>query len=136
MGSAPSAPSARPKWVIWTARVLSALSVLFMLFSASLKLVHAPGVVEAWVKMFGFQESTLTAIGLVELACAILYAVPRTSVLGAVLVTGYLGGAIATHVRLGQPDFLTPLFLGVVVWAGIWLREPRLPELLPLRKTG
>ena len=106
-----------------------------MLFSASLKLRHAPDFVEAWVKVFGFQESTLTAIGLVELACAILYAVPRTSVLGAVLVTGYLGGAIATHVRLGQPDFLTPLVLGVIAWAGIWLRDPRLPELLPLRKT-
>jgi DoxX-like family len=106
-----------------------------MLFSASLKLRHAPSFVEAWVKVFGFPENTLTAIGLVELACAIIYAVPRTAVLGAVLMTGYLGGAIVTHVRLGQPDFLTPLVLGVIAWVGIWLRDPRLPELLPLRKT-
>jgi hypothetical protein len=105
-----------------------------MLYSASLKLSHGPGIVEPWVKVFGFPESTMTAIGLVELVCAIIYAVPRTSVLGAVLVTGYLGGAIASHVRLGQ-SFLTPLLVAVIAWLGIWLRDPRLPEVLPLRKA-
>jgi hypothetical protein len=96
--------------------------------------MHGPGVVEPWVKDLGFPESTLTAVGLVEVACAILYAVPPTAVLGAVLVTGYLGGAIATHVRLGQ-SFVPALLTALVAWLGIYLRDRRLADVLPLRKA-
>jgi hypothetical protein len=74
----------------------------------------------------------LVPIGLLELLCAVLYLVPQTALLGAVLLTGYLGGAVATHLRIGEP-FVLPLVLGVLIWAGLWLRDPRLRGLLPLR---
>jgi hypothetical protein len=74
-------------------------------------------------------------LGAIEICCALLYAIPRTAVLGAVLLTGYLGGAIATHVRVGDPSFVTPLVLGMIAWAGLYLRDPRLRALLPLRST-
>jgi hypothetical protein len=122
-----------PRWMLWTGRVLSALPVLVLLFSASMKLSHAPKFVEAWTGKFGYAESSLTAIGLLELACAVIYVVPRTAVLGAVLLTGYLGGAVATHVRVDDPAAITPLILGIMVWAGLYLRDARLRELLPLR---
>jgi hypothetical protein len=131
---AAGAPPARKKWVLWTGRVLSALPVLLMVFSASMKLMHAPAFLEQWVGKFGYPESSATGIGLLELACAIVYVIPRTAVLGAVLVTGYLGGAVATHVRIGDPSFMMPLLLGILAWAGIYLRDERLHALLPLRR--
>src|SRR5579872_6324587 len=97
------------KGLLWTGRVLSALPVLGLIASSSMKLMHNPNMVPMFVGKFGYQESALTAIGLVELACAVLYLVPATSVLGAILVTGYLGGAVATHVRVGDPGFVTPI---------------------------
>ena len=131
----PAAPPGRG--MLWTGRVLSALPVLMMLLSASMKLSHAPKFVEAWTGKLGYAESALTGIGLLELACVLLYLVPRTSVLGAVLLTGYLGGAIATHVRIGDTGGLvTPLLLGVLAWAGLYLRDARLHGLLPLRKAA
>jgi hypothetical protein len=102
-----------------------------LLLSSSMKLMHQPKFIEMWVGHFGYPESAATGIGLLELACAIVYAVPRTRVLGAILVTGYLGGAIATHVRIGEV-FLIPLALGICVWAGLFLRDERLQDLLPL----
>jgi hypothetical protein len=117
-------------WMRWTGRVLSALPVLMLLLSASMKLSHAPGFVEQWVK-FGYLERTATPLGIVEISCALLYAVPKTRVLGAILLTGYLGGAVATHVRVGDV-FVMPLVLGIVVWAGLFLRDRRLRQLLPL----
>jgi len=124
-----TAPS--PAWRVWTGRILSALPVLMLLLSSSMKLMHQPKFIEMWVGHFGYPESAATGIGLLELACAIVYAVPRTRVLGAILVTGYLGGAIATHVRIGEV-FLIPLALGICVWAGLFLRDERLQDLLPL----
>jgi hypothetical protein len=124
----------KPKWQIWTGRVLSALPVLLLLFSATMKVLHLPPVVEGFGK-FGYPESMLTVLGVVEALCAILYVVPRTSGLGAVLCTGYLGGAVATHARIGDPSFVTPLILGIMVWGGLYLRDDRVRELLPLRKT-
>jgi hypothetical protein len=112
--------------------VASALPVLGLLMSAGMKISHGAPIVTQLVGKFGYPESTLGPIGFVELACAIVYAIPRTSVLGAVLLTGYLGGAIATHVRVGDP-FLTPLVIGILVWAGLFLRDGRLRALLPLR---
>ena len=83
---------------------------------------------------FGYPSGLIVPIGVVELACVVLYVIPRTAVLGAVLLTGYLGGAIATHVRLSDPSFAGPLIFGIMVWAGLYLREPRLRALLPLRR--
>lgn len=119
-----------PAWRLWTGRVLSALPVLMLLFSASLKLSHAPAFIEKWVT-FGYTEGAATPIGIVEIACAVIYAVPKTRMLGAILVTGYLGGAIATHVRIGDV-FVIPLVLGILAWAGLFLRDSRLSKLLPI----
>jgi hypothetical protein len=129
------APPSRKKWVLWGGRVLSALPVLLMVFSASMKLMHAPQFVEQWVGKLGYAETSLTGIGLLELACVVVYVIPRTAVLGAVLLTGYLGGAVATHVRIGDPGFVTPLILGIMAWAGIYLRDERVRALMPLRRT-
>jgi hypothetical protein len=103
--------------------------------SAVMKLMRTPQVLEGWAKS-GYPDASLLVIGLTELACAVLYVIPRTSVLGAILVTGYLGGATATHVRLGEAVFVAPVILGILAWAGLFLRDPRLRALLPLRRTG
>jgi hypothetical protein len=120
--------------MLWTGRALSALPVLAMAMSAAMKLSHAPQFVEMWTGHLGFPESALTGVGLLELACVLLYAVPRTAVLGAVLLTGYLGGAITAHVRIGDPGLVTPLMLGILAWAGLFLRDERVRALMPLRK--
>lgn len=132
MSVAPSVPSSRG-W-LWAGRVLSALPVLMMLMSAVVKFMKPAAVVETFISKLGYPENTLVPIGVLELACIVLYAIPQTAVLGAVLVTGYLGGAIATHVRVGDP-FVSPLVLGVFAWAGLYLRDERLRALLPLRKS-
>jgi DoxX-like protein len=120
------------RWTVWGGRILSALPVLAMLASASLKLARPPQVMDVFVGRLGYREGTLAAIAVLEIGCALLYAIPRTSVLGAVLLTGFLGGAIATHVRVGDP-FAPPLVLGILAWAGLYLRETRLRALIPLR---
>lgn len=132
MSSVPGVPSSRGR--LWTGRILSALPVLMMLMSAVMKFMKPAPVVETFISKLGYPESTLVPIGVLELACVVLYAIPQTAVLGAVLVTGYLGGAIATHVRVGDP-FIPPLVLGVLAWAGLYLRDERLRALLPLRKS-
>ncbi|HEY7512173.1 MAG TPA: DoxX family protein, partial [Vicinamibacteria bacterium] len=101
---------------------------------AFMKLRPSPEVVEVFGGKFGYPQTSFLPIGLLEAACAVLYAIPQTAVLGAVLVTGYLGGAVATHVRVGDA-FLSPVVLGAIAWAGLYLREPRLWPLLPLRRS-
>jgi hypothetical protein len=118
---------------VWLGRFLSALPVLMLLMSASMKLSRAPQMLEAFTGHLGYSVSTLFPLAVLELVCTALYVLPRTAALGALLLTGYLGGAIATHVRVGDP-FLTPLVLGVLVWAGLYLRDARLRELLPVRQ--
>lgn len=136
MVMARSGAATSPKrWMRWAGIGLSALSALGLLFSASMKLSHAPEMVKKFVDTFGFPSSTLTPIALTELFCVILYLVPRTSVLGAVLIAAYLGGAVAVHVRVGDP-FMAPIALGVIAWLGLFLRDERLRALLPLRKTA
>jgi len=120
------------KKMLWAGRILSALPVLMLLFSGVMKLVKPAAVLEGFVGL-GFPESFALGIGIVEIACAVLYVIPRTSVLGAILLTGYLGGATATHVRIGEPIFI-PIVLGVLVWGGLYLRDERLRALLPLRQ--
>lgn len=118
---------------LWGGRAASALPVLGLVMSAAMKLSHNAQMATQFIGKFGYAESSIGPIGIVELACTMLYCVPKTSVLGAVLLTGYLGGAVATHVRVGDP-FVLPLALGVLVWAGLFLRDERVRALLPLRK--
>ena len=118
--------------MLWAGRIMSALPVLMLLLSGVMKLVKPAAVVEGFVRL-GYPESLTVGIGIVELACAALYVVPRTSVLGAILLTAYLGGATATHVRIGE-SFFMPILLGVLVWGGLFLRDERLRALLPLRQ--
>jgi hypothetical protein len=120
------------KKMLWAGYSISALPVLMLLFSGVMKLVKPASVVEGFVRL-GYPEGLALGIGIVELACAALYVIPRTSVLGAILLTGYLGGATATHLRIGEP-FFAPVLLGVMVWGGIFFRDARLRALLPLRK--
>ena len=114
-------------------RIVSAIPVLLLAFSAFMKLAGGEEMEKSWVS-FGYPASVLAPIGVTELLVAALYAFPRTAVLGAVLVTGYLGGAVATHLRLLQPVFPVPALLGALVWLGLYLRDPRIRALLPLRR--
>jgi hypothetical protein len=114
-----------------TGRLLSGAATLFFLVDGGMKLFKPPVVVEATLQL-GYPESTIVGIGLVLLACTVLYSIPRTAILGAVLLTGYLGGAVATHVRVSGPWFniLFPVVLGAMVWVGLYLRDARLRTLL------
>lgn len=123
------------KGKVWTGRVLSGLAVLFLLFDAVIKLMRIAPVVESFAKL-GYPAGLEIPLGTVLLVCTLLYAIPRTAVLGAILLTGYLGGAVATHVRVGDPlasHILFPIYVGVLVWGGLYLRERRLGALVPLR---
>jgi len=120
---------------MWTGRVLSAIPVLMLLFSGSVKLMKLPSVVQG-LAQFGYPVSLITLIGILEVGSTIVYLIPRTAVLGAILMTGFLGGAITTNVRMHNPLFSIPLILGVLVWAGLYLRDQRLGVLIPLRKEA
>lgn len=113
-----------------TGWVLTVVPVLILLMSATMKFMKPASVVEGFTRL-GLPEKLAFGFGILELACTILYVVPRTAVLGAILVTGYLGGAVCTHLRVGDP-FIMPVMLGVAVWGGLFLREPRLRALIPL----
>jgi hypothetical protein len=124
-----------PPALMWTGRVLSSVVVLFLLFDGAIKLLEVAAVAEA-LHQLGFPMSTAPGIGILGLSCAVLYAIPRTAVLGAIVLTGLLGGAIASHVRVNDPLFSHTLFgvyLGVMAWSGLWLRDGRLRAMIPLR---
>ena len=112
---------------LWTGRALSGLAVAFCLMDGIMKLAKPQFVVQATVQM-GFQESAIVGIGLTLLACTVLYLIPRTAILGAVLLTGYLGGAVASGVRIGAPVFndVFPILFAMIVWGGLRLRDRRL----------
>ncbi len=121
---------------LWTGRVMSALPALFLLMDAVMKLMKPKVVVEGTMKL-GYPEYVILPLGIVLLLCTLLYIWPLTSVLGAILLTGYLGGAVASHVRVGDPLFshaLFPIYFGILLWCGLVLRDPRLRALLPLRR--
>jgi len=122
------------KKMLWAGYIMSALPVLLLLTSAVAKLAKPAPVVEGFAH-FGFPESIILKLGILELACTILYVIPRTSVLGAILLTGYLGGAIVTTARVGE-SFIIALVAGVLVWGGLFLRDQRVRELIPLRSRG
>jgi len=115
----------------WAGRVLSALAVVFLAFDGGIKLMRVPAVLDATVQL-GFPLGSIVPIGLTLVVCTLIYAIPRTSVVGSVLLTGYLGGAVATQVRAGNPMFemLFPIIVGTVVWAGVFLRDRRVRAML------
>jgi hypothetical protein len=119
------------KGTLWAGRVVSALPVLALIASGVMKLVKPPQVTETFANL-GWDERLALPLAIVELGCTLIYIIPRTAVLGAILLTGYLGGATATHVRIGD-QFIPPIILGVLVWVGLWLRDARLRALTPLR---
>ena len=119
---------------LWIGRALSALGVLFLTFDATMKLLRLPMAIDGTTEL-GYPASVVFPLGIVQVVCLILYLLPRTSAFGAVLWTGYLGGAIATHVRLGNPlltHVLFPVYVALLLWGGLWLRDARLRALLPL----
>ena len=122
---------------LWTGRALSGLCSAFFILDGGMKLAKPPVVVQA-TKQLGFPESTIVGIGIVLLACTLLYLIPRSSVLGALLLTGYLGGAVAANVRAQQPVFniVFPVIMAAIAWAGLYLRETRLEQLLPLKEKA
>lgn len=122
------------KKMLWTGRVMSTMPVLMLLFSAVMKFVKPPGFAEGMTKL-GIPVSLATGLGILELTCTILYIIPRAAVLGAILLTGYLGGAILTHLRVGD-NFIGPIVFGVFIWGGLFLREPRVRALIPLLENG
>ena len=126
----PSSPISKP--ALWTGRVISGLLVAFLLFDATIKIMKLAPALEGTVQL-GYPAGVVLPPGIVLLACVALYVIPRTSVLGAILLTGYLGGATATQVRVQDPWFLFPVALGVLVWVGLFLRDERLRALLSVR---
>ncbi|MCC8963134.1 DoxX family protein [Bradyrhizobium sp. Pear76] len=121
-----------------TGRVMSGVVILFLLFDGAIKLLPLPVVTETMDKMgFGASDTLARSLGIITIVCTLLYSVPPTSILGAILLTGYLGGAIASHVRIGSPLFSHTLFgvyLGLMVWGGLYLRDGNLRALLPFRR--
>jgi DoxX-like family len=119
-------------------RILSGLVIVFLLFDGAIKLVPWPVVTDTMDKMgYGSSESFARSLAIITIVCTVLYSIPPTSILGAILVTGYLGGAIASHVRIGSPLFshiLFGLYLGLMVWGGLWLRDRNLRSLLPFHR--
>jgi hypothetical protein len=120
------------KKTVWLGWVLTALPAAMFVLSASMKLSGNPKVVQMFSQL-GWQPSALVPLACLELTCVLLYLIPRISILGGIVLTGYLGGAIATHVRLGEPVIMH-IFIGLFIWGGLYLREPRLRELIPVKK--
>ncbi len=121
---------------IWTSRVMSALAVLFLLADAIGKLLRPQQVIEGTAQL-GWPVSVILPLGIIQAVLLIAYLIPRTSILGAILWTGYLGGAVATHVRVGHPLFshiLFPTYIALLLWGALWLRDRRVRELLPLSR--
>ena len=121
------------KKTLWAGRILSALSIVFLLFDAVGHLVVPSAVVEAFNRL-GYPVSLSRVLAVIELICLAVYVIPRTAIFGAILLTGYLGGAVATHLRVRDPlfDTIFPIIFGVLVWAGLYLRDHRLRALIPL----
>ena len=132
------APGSIGRGALWTGRVLSAVLVILLLLDATMKLIPLQIVTDGSASLgWPADKTTVRTLGVILALATLLYAVPRTAILGAVILTGYMGGAIATHVRVSDPLFTHTLFgvyLGVALWAGLWLRDPRLRALMPFRE--
>lgn len=122
---------------LWTARVMGGLVILFMLMDSIFKFIQPEEVVQGTLEL-GYAEHHIAIIGALGLLSVLLYAFPRTSLLGAVLLTGYWGGAVATHVRIDDPLFthtLVPVYMAVLAWGSLWLRDERIRNLIPIQKS-
>ena len=131
-----SVPNQPPMSLIWTGRVLSGFVIAFLLFDGGIKIANLP-IVDATMTQLGYPTGLAQGLGVLTLACAALYAFPRTSVLGAILLTGLFGGAMATHLRVGSPlfsHFFFGTYLGLMAWGGLWLRDARVRALMPWRQ--
>lgn len=123
------------KGMYWAGWIIGILPALFMLGASALpKFILQPSDMEPNVEPLGWKVSQMTTIGILEAAVVVLYLIPKTSVIGAILCVGYLGGAVATHVRIGDSWWFMPVVLGVMFWLGLWLRDPRLRTVLPITK--
>jgi len=120
--------------IVWVGRVISILMSLLFAMSALMKLKDGPEVIQGMAHL-GLPESLIVPLAILEISCVVIYAIPATSVLGAILLTGYIGGAICTHLRVGDPFFMQIGF-GIFVWLGLYLRENRLKKLIPLRRNN
>jgi hypothetical protein len=122
---------------MWGGRIMSGLVALFLLFDGAVKVLKLPIAVEGTTQL-GYPEYVVVGIGVVELVCLLFYLIPQTSIFGAILLTGYLGGAIATHVRVGSPlwsHVLFPIYVAALVWGGLFLRSRRLRALIPVQRS-
>lgn len=119
---------------LWSGRIITALVILFMLVDGGIKVMKLAPAVEGTARL-GYPVSLVVPIGIVALGCTLLNAIPKTAILGAILLTGYLGGATATQVRLQDPWFFFPVLIGALAWLGIFLRDDELRALIPLRKS-
>ncbi|HUI31952.1 MAG TPA: DoxX family protein [Candidatus Acidoferrales bacterium] len=122
---------------VWTGRIITGIVVLFMLFDSITKILKVDAVVKASAQL-GYSANTIMAVGIILFACLVVYLYPRTAILGAVLLTGYLGGAVEANLRVGTPLFsniLFPVYFGILVWAGLYLRNSRVREFLSFRKA-
>lgn len=133
MGTGAAAPVSAK--MLWAGRSMTALVVLFLILDGVIKVLQLAPAVEATVQL-GYPARLVLGIGVLQLACLAVYVFPRTSVLGAIVLTGYLGGAIATHVRIGSEPFsvVFPILIGVLLWGGLFMRDDRLRALIPLRR--
>jgi len=122
------------KAATWIGRIISILVSLMFIFSASFKFIDGPQVTEGFVHL-GLPERIMKPLGVLELTCVVVYLIPATSVVGAILLTGYIGGAICTHWRVGDP-FYVQILTGILIWLGLYLREDRLKPLMPLRRSA
>lgn len=127
MQNNPAPVSKTARWIGW---ILTVLPCLLLIMSAVMKFTKPPAVVEGFAH-FGIAPGLINGLGVLELACAIIYLIPRTAVLGAILVTGYLGGAIMTNLRVGQP-YIAIVAMGIAIWGGLYLRDVRVRNLIPL----
>jgi DoxX-like family len=129
--------STQPKAMTWTGWVITVLIVLMMTVSGTMKILNPPQLAEQFTGKFGYPGDVTLYLGIVEISCVVLYLIPPTAILGAILLTGYLGGAIATHVRI-HDDFsiIPPAVIGVFVWLAVFLRDPRVRALLPVRRSS
>jgi len=130
--ASPKAASSSSPALVWTGRVISALPALALIMSGIMKFMPMTPDMEKGLKTVGWSPAAVVPLGITELIVTILYIIPQTSVLGAILITGYMGGAIATHARIGEP-FYVQATIGILVWLGLFLRDARLRSLLPLR---
>jgi len=121
------------KTMLWTGRIMSAVPALLTLLGAVMKIMKVPAVIEGFAS-HGLGANLIVPVGILEVVCVVVYVIPRTAVLGAILMTGLLGAATLTNLRVGDPTYPMPVVLGMMVWGGLYLRDVRLRVLIPLRK--